>query len=79
MDKIAPNSSDPLHEILDALGDEPHLDSLADNVSYKYGSGNHSISSDSINNRDTQIPLTLTNRFTPIKEEKTDLNNLFIK
>ena len=70
-----------MNEILNALGNEPNLDALADNVSYKYNTTNSSsseaIARDTYSN--TQIPLTLTNRYTPIKEEKTDLNNLFIR
>lgn len=87
MDRIAPNETDPLNEIFKLLGNEPHLDALVDNVSHK--SFSQTTSSINTNNSDTlttsdaynntQICLTLTNRFTPIKEEKTDLNNLFIK
>ena len=80
MDKIAPEDNDPLRQIFSQLQHEPNLESLGDNIFTKSGTLTSSPSLTSTNfNKNTQICLTLTNRFTPNGDEKTDLNNLFIR
>jgi hypothetical protein len=63
---------------------EPNLDSLTENLCSKTNLNHHTnILNDSLSknnlNKNTQLCLTLTNRFTPNGDEKTDLNNLFIR
>ena len=82
LDKIAPEKNDPLREIFSLLNHEPNLDSLTDNLCTKVSTNSHTPSDTITRNnfsKNTQICLTLTNRFTPNGDEKTDANNLFIK
>ncbi len=85
LDKIAPNSNDPLREIFNLLDHEPNLDSLTDNLCCKatLNNSHNNTPNDTITkntfSKNTQLCLTLTNRFTPNGEEKTDINNLFIR
>lgn len=95
LDRIAPDESDPLREIFKLLHFEPNLDSLTENLLGGCGGttarspsttnslNNSSNGSDTMSrsnlNKNTQLCLTLTNRFTPNGDEKTDLNNLFIR
>ena len=83
MDKIAPNENDPLREIFNLLDHEPNLDSLTDNLCSKITQNNSPTTNDTLTkntfSKNTQLCLTLTNRFTPNGEEKTDINNLFIR
>lgn len=82
LDRIAPDENDPLREIFKLLHFEPNLDSLTENLCSRT-SLNTSASNDTLTrsniSKNTQLCLTLTNRFTPNGDEKTDLNNLFIK
>lgn len=89
LDKIAPENNDPLREIFNLLQFDPNLDSMTDNLCSRTTLGNNgtndspkqvTISRNNSNlSRNTQLCLTLTNRFTPNGEEKADLINLFIK
>ena len=82
LDKIAPEQNDPIREIFGLLHHEPNLDSLTENLCSKVNLHNHSANETLLKNnfsKNTQICLTLTNRFTPNGDEKTDLNNLFIR
>lgn len=89
LDKIAPESSDPLREIFNLLQFDPNLDSLTENLCSRTSLGSSGTNDSpkqetmSRNNsnlsRNTQLCLTLSNRFTPNGEEKADLINLFIR
>jgi len=92
LDRIAPSRSDQLREILSLLGDEPNLDGLCDttaatnspNAKSTLTSSPSVHSNDSMANKNScsnsaQICLMLNNRFTPNGDEKTEINNLFIK
>lgn len=89
LDKIAADTKDPLREIFDLLQFDPNLDSLTENLCSRTSLGSNGTNDSpkqetmSRNNsnlsRNTQLCLTLTNRFTPNGEEKADLINLFIR
>ena len=82
MDKIAPEADDPIREIFSLLNHEPNLESLTDNLCSKVNLNSHTQNDTMTRNnfsKNTQICLTLTNRFTPNGDEKTDANNLFIR
>jgi len=89
LDRIAPDENDPLREIFKLLHYEPNLDSLTENLlGTRAGAGSLNSSSSTSSHdtltrsnlsKNTQLCLTLTNRFTPNGDEKTDLNNLFIR
>ncbi len=80
LDKIAPNEDDPIRELFDSLHLEPNLESLTDNLCSRVSlhSQNETLNKSNFS-KNTQLCLTLTNRFTPNSDDKTDLNNLFIK
>jgi hypothetical protein len=82
LDKIAPEKSDPLREIFNLLSYEPNLDSLTENLCSKVNLHSHTPNDTITRNnfsKNTQICLTLTNRFTPNGDEKTDVANLFTR
>lgn len=94
LDRISPNKNDQLREILSLLGDEPNLDGLSESVAFNNSNspnakntltGSPSLySNDSMSNKNScgnnaQICLMLNNRFTPNGDEKTEINNLYIK
>lgn len=92
LDRIAPPAeqepNDPLREIFKLLHFEPNLDSLTENLfssrtSTLNGNSAAASSHDTLTrnnlNKNTQLCLTLTNRFMPSGDEKTDLNSLFIR
>lgn len=85
IETIAPDDNDPIREIFSLLTHEPNLDSLTENISRPStmsSSSNHSkfdtITRNSFS-KNTQLCLTLTNRFTPSSDERADINSLFIK
>ena len=90
LDTIAPEDTDPIREIFSLLTNEPNLDSLTENIcrSTTTASTSSTASSnlskyDTITrssfSKNTQLCLTLTNRFTPSSDERADINSLFIK
>ncbi len=80
LDKIAPDAHDPLRKIFDLLKHEPDLESFSVNRPISTVSLPKSNSEASgLINKNTQLCLTLTNRFTPNNDNKTDLNNLMIR
>lgn len=88
LDRIAPDENDPLREIFKLLHYEANLDTLTENLIGTrtpaiMGSSTFDASQDTLArtnlSKNTQLCLTLTNRFTPNGDEKTDLNNLFIR
>lgn len=93
LDKIAPNNNDQLREILSLLGDEPNLDGLCESnaatnspiaKNMTLTSSPSLTSNDSSSNKNScgnnaQICLMLNNRFTPNGDEKTEINNLYIR
>jgi Ras GTPase-activating-like protein IQGAP1 len=83
LDKIAPESNDPLREIFSLLTHEPNLDSLTENLCSKINVNSHTPSDTITRNnfsKNTQICLTLTNRYTPNGgDEKSEGNNLFVR
>lgn len=89
LDRIAPDENDPLREIFKLLHFEPNLDSLTENLlcsrttTSTTANAATAVPQDTMSranlSKNTQICLTLTNRFTPNGDEKTDLNNLFIR
>ena len=87
LDRIAPESNDPLREIFSLLKHEPDLESFTTRpvsvVSLHKPNDSRNNGHDSLNrsgfNKNTQLCLTLTNRFAPDTDEKTDLNNLIIR
>jgi hypothetical protein len=89
LDRIAPDENDPLREIFKLLHFEPNLDSLTENLLCSRTTSATANAATAVPPQDTmsranlskntQLCLTLTNRFTPNGDEKTDLNNLFIR
>ncbi len=90
IDRIAPFSKDPLREIINMLGQDPNIlmenffspNNLQSVKSYqeKNDSLNQTSPSNYSFNKNTQICLTLTNRFAPDDiDDRIDLNNLYIK
>jgi hypothetical protein len=84
LDLIAPDENDHLRQIFNLLNYEPDLESFTINYSNNRQSTASVISkNDSMHeksfSKNTQLCLTLTNRFTPNTDEKADLNNLFTR
>lgn len=79
MDILAPEEDDPLREIFSLLSHEPNLDSLTENINPRPSSLKFDTLTRNCFNKNTQLCLTLTNRFTPSSDEKADLNNLIIR
>ena len=88
LDKIAPDEKDPLREIFSLLQREPNFESANDSTLTKSAVNSSPLSPNNSPNesrnksnfsKNTQLCLTLTNRFTPSGDEKTELNNLFIR
>ena len=79
IDIIAPEENDSLREIFSLLTNEPNLDSLTENMPNRPNNLKFDTMTRNSFSKNTQLCLTLTNRFTPNSDEKTDLNNLFIR
>ncbi|KAL6436488.1 hypothetical protein ACFW04_004757 [Cataglyphis niger] len=71
-DVIAPDPSDPLHDLLDDLGPVPTVASLLgiSNAAYEMNLGRYS---------KQEVCLVLTNKFQVPRNDDTNLNNLFVK
>lgn len=71
-DVIAPDPSDPLHDLLDDLGPVPTVASLLgiSNAVYEMNLGRYS---------KQEVCLVLTNKFQVPRNDDTNLNNLFVK
>ena len=87
---IAPDSQDPLSEILKLLGPDSNVDTLINSFTNDSNNNNRSLdTSNSLSTnsdmnessigRITQLCITLTPRYAPNGDEKTDLHNLYIK
>lgn len=85
LDKIAPEPTDPLREIFSILKHEPDLDSFTSRPlsTVSLNKSADSSKSDSLNrssfSKNTQLCLTLTNRFPPNTDERNDTNNIMIR
>ena len=80
LDKIAPEADDQLRQIFGLLNHEPDLDSFTINLNTRQTAA--MAKSDSNHNsfsKNTQLCLTLTNRFTENNDENADLNSLLIR
>ncbi|KAJ7389576.1 hypothetical protein OS493_030260 [Desmophyllum pertusum] len=71
-DEIAPDSNDPLHELLDDLGDAPCVEALLGEAAPVDGE-------DQLMSRSskTEISLTLTNKFEVPEDDDSDMRALF--
>ncbi|XP_058972434.2 ras GTPase-activating-like protein IQGAP1 [Pocillopora verrucosa] len=72
-DEIAPDPNDPLHELLDDLGDAPSVDALIGETSLvdeEQVMSHHS---------KTEISLTLTNKFEVPDDDDSDMRALFVR
>lgn len=72
-DEIAPDPNDPLHELLDDLGDAPSVDALIGETSpvdEEQVMSHHS---------KTEISLTLTNKFEVPDDDDSDMRALFVR
>lgn len=80
LDKIAPDPQDQLRKIFDLLKHEPDLESFNVNrpLSVISLQKPNNDCSNAIN-KNTQLCLTLTDRFTPNNEDKADLNSILIR
>lgn len=76
---MASDEKDPLKEIFGLLSPEPNLDSLCENINIRPTSLKFDTMTRNSFSKNTQLCLTLTDRFTPTSDEKTDINNLFIR
>ncbi len=76
IETIASEQNDSLREIFGLLSNEPNLDSLTENMPNRQTNLKFDTMTRNSFSKNTQLCLTLTNRFTPNNDEKTDLNNL---
>ncbi|XP_022784321.1 ras GTPase-activating-like protein IQGAP1 [Stylophora pistillata] len=72
-DEIAPDPNDPLHELLDDLGDAPSVDALLGETSPEDGEQETS------HHSKTEISLTLTNKFEVPDDDDSDMRALFVR
>ncbi len=80
LERIAPASDDPLRQIFRLLRHEPDLESFtARPVSMVSLSGRTESLERPSFSKNTQLCLTLTNRFPPRADETTDLADLIVK
>lgn len=73
--QIAPNENDPLHELLDDLGEKPSLCSLLGATDSGLSSSDASLAQMG----ETEVCLTLTNKFEVPFSNQLDMDRLFIK
>lgn len=72
-DEIAPDPNDPLHELLDDLGDAPSVDALLGETSPEDGEQETS------HHSKTEISLTLINKFEVPDDDDSDMRALFVR
>lgn len=72
-DTIAPDPADPLHELLDDLGEVPDIESLIGDSNTD--DGHHS----KTNMGKTEISLALSNKFEVPEEDQSDMKSLFLR
>ncbi|XP_015773072.1 PREDICTED: ras GTPase-activating-like protein IQGAP1, partial [Acropora digitifera] len=73
-DEIAPDPNDPLHELLDDLGDAPSVEALLGESSGV--NGEEGLTAQSAK---TEIYLTLTNKFEVPEDDDSDMRALFVR
>lgn len=73
-DEIAPDPNDPLHELLDDLGDAPNVESMLGESSPV--NGEEGLTTQSAK---TEIYLTLTNKFEVPDDDDSDMRALFVR
>lgn len=74
-----PNLDSLTENLLGSNGKSPAGATAANTLNTSTSASSHDTLSRSNLSKNTQLCLTLTNRFTPNGDEKTDLNNLFIR
>ncbi|XP_059176256.1 ras GTPase-activating-like protein IQGAP1 [Physella acuta] len=75
-DTIAPEPSDPLHELLEDLGEAPTIDELLGTALTKDEATNDALRSQMAK---TEISLTLSNKFDIQTDDKADMKTLLIR
>ena len=75
---MAPDPNDPLHELLEDLGDAPDMDALIGDAGYGSGDDNGSPATKAQMAK-TEISLTLSNKFEVQEDDQMDLKTLFLR